>query len=253
MIHGALLKACFATTVVLVGNLCVSQGFWPLLVKVTPVPLSTDLCGGLPLGKVRVKHSCWRRCCLFCCDPWFGGSGESWLPVRLLPVFIVGCSFCTCGVSWVNWSWRGWLQEQLLFSLMIRINFLHAQTQLCLKYCEWSVCLAAWDLLLGCGVKLAKPSLTNISTLRFLYLSTWMLLMGLQCDGWAHWWPFGSGQSCMGWWTLWHTRKSYGVWAWQVMAYILWLMYLLSALEWQNTVCIQPLNAQNFWNRRQQL
>lgn len=36
----------------------VSQGFWLLLVKVTPVPLSSDFCGGLPLGKVRVNHTC---------------------------------------------------------------------------------------------------------------------------------------------------------------------------------------------------
>lgn len=61
---------------------------------------------------------------------------------------------------------------------MIEINFHYKQTQLCLKYCARSLCLAAWGLLLGCGVRLANPSLTNISTLCFLYLSTWMLLMG---------------------------------------------------------------------------
>lgn len=44
------------------GDGCVSQGFWPLLVKVTPGLLSTDVCGGLPLDEVRVEHSCWRQC-----------------------------------------------------------------------------------------------------------------------------------------------------------------------------------------------
>lgn len=207
------------------GDICVSQGFWPLLVKVTPVPLSTDMWRHGHVGRVRVKHSCWRQCCLFCSDPWLGGSGESWLLGKLLPVFIVDGSFCTCGVSWVSWScvrcWRGRLQKQLLFSLMIKINFLHAQTQLCLKYCQWSVCLAAWGLLLDCGVKLAKLSLTNISTLRFLYLPTWMLLMGPQRDGWVHWWPFGLGNPLQAdghWGTQERAMEVMVFRAWQVMA-----------------------------------
>ena len=243
------------------GDICVSQGVWPLLVTVTPAPLSSEVCGGLPLGEARVKHNCW-QCCLVCCDPWLGGSGESWLLGKILPVFVVGCSFSTCGVSWVNWScvrcWRRQLQKQLLFSLMI--NFLHTQTQLCLKYCEWSVCLAAWDLLLGCGVKLAKPSLTNISTFKFLHPSDWMLLMGPQHGGWAHQWPFGSRQSYAGWWTPGHSRVSCGdsgvlslaANGLPILTYC--GLYICSLLESGKVLyAFSPSVRRHFWSRKQQL
>lgn len=58
MIHGTQLKMCPTAPMVLMGPVW-ARDFD--LVKAAPALLFSDVCGSLPLGEVRVKHSCWSQ------------------------------------------------------------------------------------------------------------------------------------------------------------------------------------------------